>query len=356
MLENLFSKKMPAMLGLDIGTRSVKGVLLNSSGGQVQVIAHACESIVGNAFVDREIKDFDAVSNAIRKVKMALKTKCKNVASAVSGASVITKVVYMDPDQADHELEAQIEIEADSLIPYPLDEVYVDFEELGESKVHLGKVDVLLSAAHKDMIDSRVTLLRELEFEPKVMDVEGYALGTALLNYGPEQLPDVPLCCVNIGASQLLLTVVENDTVIYSKEHAFGMDSLVRDLALVYGMDLVEAEKQLMDNTLPDGWRQQNGAMYLANLQQQISRALQMYVSSTSRKPPQTLLICGGGANLPGIATELEQELSMQVSVFNPFSTMQIKNNKSEEGLQRMAPQLAIAVGLAHRSFTPWHI
>ncbi|GAA0375603.1 pilus assembly protein PilM [Bowmanella denitrificans] len=356
MLNNLFSKKMPAMLGLDIGTRSVKGVLLNSVGGQVQIVAHACESIAGNAFADREIKDFDAVSNAIRKVKMSLKSKCRTVAAAVSGSSVITKVVFMDPDQSDHELETQIEIEADSLIPYPLDEVYLDFEELGPSKLHQGKVDVLLSAAHRDMLDSRVTLLRELELEPKVIDVEGYALGTALLQYGPAVEEDVPLCCINLGASQLLLTVIENSQVIYSKEHAFGMDTLVRDLALVYGIELAEAERQLMDNSLPDGWRQQNGAMFLANLQQQISRSLQMYVASTGRQRPQTLLISGGGANLPGIATDLEQELSMEVKIFNPFDTMQNKDSKGESELNRLAPQLAIAVGLAHRSFTPWHI
>lgn len=340
------------MLGLDIGTRYVKAVLLSKSGDNYKIEAYACEPILGNAFADREIKDFDAVSNAIRKVKLSLKKKCKFTAIAISGTSVITKMVYMDPGQSDHELETQIEIEADSLIPYPLDEVYLDFEELGASKSHPGKVDVLLSAAHKDIVDSRVTLIRELELEPKVVDVEAYALGTALMQFSAEN----SLCCISIGASQLQFTAIEDGKVTYSKEHSFGLDSLVRDLALVYGMEPAEVEKQLVANALPEGWRQQNWPIFLANLQQQITRALQMYVTSSGRERPQKLVIAGGGAAIPDIAADLEQELSMDVQVFNPFEHMQYADQVNRENVQQVAPQLAIAAGLASRSFDSWHI
>ncbi|MBN7823800.1 type IV pilus assembly protein PilM [Bowmanella dokdonensis] len=344
------------MLGLDIGTRSVKAVLLSNSGGQIQIIGYACEPIQGNAFAEREIKDFDAVSAAIRKAKMSVKSKCKTAAVAVSGSTVITKVVFMDPGQTDFEMESQIEVEADSLIPYPLDEVYLDFEEVGESKTHVGKVDVLLSAAHKDMIDGRVTLLRELELEPKVVDVDGYALGTALLNYADQPEEGAPLCCINLGASQLIVTVVQQDRVIYSKEHGFGMDNLVRDLSLVLGMDPFEVSKQLVAGELPEGWREQSLPVFVANLQQQLNRALQMYVSSTNRDRPARILISGGGANLPGLAQELEKEMSLKVDVFNPLCHMKIRDNLDADALMKLAPQLAIAVGLADRSFSPWHI
>lgn len=354
MLNKIFSKKIPPVLGLDIGTRYVKAVLLTGSGADVQVAAIACEAINGDAFADRDIKDFDAVSNAIRKVKNALKVKCRTAAVAVSGASVISKVVYMDPEQSDHELESQIEIEADSLIPYPLDEVYLDFEELGPSKSHTGKVDVLLSAGHKDMIDSRVTLMRELELEPKVVDIEGYALGSALMAYGPPN-EEQPVCCVNLGASQLLVTAVQGNRVIYSKEHNFGCDNLIRDIALVFAMEWQDAEKQMVDGTLPENWKEQQWPVFMANLQQQLSRALQMYVASTNREHPQELLITGGGALLSEMASELERELSIAVKPFDPFVQMKMKP-EIRERLNTMAPQLAIAAGLASRSFSPWHI
>lgn len=356
------------MIGLDIGTRYVKAVLFEQDGDLIKVQGFACEQISGNAFVDREIKDFDAVSTALRKVKLGLKTKNKSVAVAVSGSSVITKLVFMDPDQNDFELEGQIELEADSLIPYPLDEVYLDFEELGESETHIGKVDVLLSAAHKDMIDSRITLLREVHFEPKVMDIEGYALGNALRAFAKSRVDSEaketdalkaeaePLCCINIGASLLQVCVVKNDKVVYSKEHVFGLDSLVQDLSIVHTLERQETESQLVNGELPANWRQDTFPIFLSNLTQHLSRAMQMYISSTNAERPQSIMICGGGANIELIAEDLENELSVDVKVFNPFENMQISEKVQQQGFESMAPQLAIAAGLAYRSFEPCHI
>lgn len=343
------------MIGLDIGTRFIKAVVLEKEGEHFRVQNFACEPITGNAFVEREIKDFDAVSNALRKVKTSLKIKSKDVAAAVSGSSVISKVVYMDPGQSDFELEGQIEIEADSLIPYPLDEVYLDFEELGESKVHSGKVDVLLSAAHKDMVDSRTTLLREVHFEPKVMDIEGYAIGNAITHFGPEGGSE-PIVSINIGASQLQVCVIKDHQVQYSKEHGFGFDTLINDLSLVHTLERQEAEQQLLNEELPANWRQDTYPIFLSNLQQQIARAMQLYISSTHAERPQTLYICGGGAVLPGLAQEIAAELSVEVEVFNPFASMQISEKAAEKGFEKVAPQFVIAAGLASRSLNPWHI
>ncbi|MDN4503937.1 type IV pilus assembly protein PilM [Alteromonadaceae bacterium BrNp21-10] len=360
MLKDLLQKKTPQILGLDIGTRYVKAVLLSMTNGVCHVQGFACEPIVGNAFVDREIKNFDAVSNALRKVKMALKIKSKDVAVAVSGSTVITKVAFMDPDQTDIEMESQIEIEADSLIPYPLDEVYIDFEELGPSTMHEGKVDVLLSAAHRDMVDSRVTLLREVQFEPKVVDIEGYALGNAVNQFATFDTntdgKSLPLCCISVGNSQLLISVVEDGQVIYAKEHNFGMDVLLQDLAIMNTLDKVEAEQQMLNNELPVTWKEDVLPQFISNLSQQIGRAIQMYVATSRKEQPKRILIAGGGACLDNIATELAADLAIEVETFNPFSHMQISEQIAAQGLEKIAPQLAIAAGLASRGFTPWHI
>ena len=357
MIADLFKKKVPQLLGLDIGSRYVKAVLLSKEGEQYVLQDFACEAITGNAFVEREIKDFEPVSNALKKIKKSLKIKKKPVAAGVSGTSVLTKVVYMDPGQTDHELEGQIEIEADSLIPYPLEEVYLDFEELGESMTHVGKVDVLLSAAHRDLVDSRITLLREVEFEPKLMDIEGYALGNAMSTFMPSTITNRDIyCCINIGASQLQITVIENDAVTYSKEHQFGSDMLVQDLAMMNGMDRDEIDRQLISGNLPEGWKEHNYPPFLANLQQSISRALQTYVSTTQKNRPEIIYLSGGIANLDGLSEDLSTDLSMTVELFDPFSEMKISEKALSKNIQDFAPQLAIAAGLASRGFNPWHL
>ncbi|WP_026376913.1 type IV pilus assembly protein PilM [Aestuariibacter salexigens] len=355
-MKALFQKQIPQMIGLDIGTRFIKAVLLEKDGDGYKIQQAVCESIGGNAFDDRAIKDFDTVSKALAKVKKSLKIKNKAIATAVAGPSVISKIVFMEPEQTDYELEGQIEIEADSLIPYPLDEVYLDFEELGPSASHNSKVEVLLTAAHKDLIDSRMLLLREAPFEPKVMDVESNALANALKFFNPSGAGE-ETCCFNIGASLMQMCVLDEEgNVKYTKEHTFGLDNLIQDLALVHSLEKDEAEQQLLEGTLPANWRTDTYPVFLANLQQQINRAIQLYTSSTHAQRPASIVICGGGACITGIADDLSQDLGIGVSVFNPFADMATSDKVNSETLTDFAPQLAIAAGLASRSFTPWHI
>lgn len=355
-MKSLFKKKLPSIIGLDIGTRQIKAVLIEQSGDGYILQGYACETIAKQAFSEREIKDFDAVNLALKKVKHSLKTKIKDAAIAVAGTSVISKIVYMDPDQNDFELESQIEIEADSLIPYPLEEVYLDFEEVGPSPTHVGKVNVLLSAAHKDAVDSRLTLVREIPFVPKVVDIEGYALGNALDYFYPHSSNEEQVVCVNVGASLLQVCVWQDGQVIYSKEHQYGVGALVQDLSVIHMLDKEEAERQLLEKALPGNWIDDTLPIFAANLQQQINRALQMYMTTLNAQRPERILLTGGAANIAPLVELLQQDLGLDVDVFNPFANMKVNSKIDQAALETIAPQLTIAAGLASRSFNTWHI
>ena len=352
-MKSLFQKKAKTIIGLDIGTKFVKACSLDVSGTQCKVLAFACEPIVGLAFSEREIKDFDAISKALKKVQMGIKSKSKECAIAVAGSSVISKMVYMEPDQSDFELETQIELEADSLIPYPLDEVYLDFQEIASSKTHVGKVEVLLSAAHRDLIDSRITLVREANFEPVIVDIESNVLADSFIQFAPKQKGDQSVC-INVGASLMQLSVIEDGRVIYNKEHSLGVNSFIQDLAMLYNIDPVEVESQLASNTAPDSWFTDNLPTFLSSLQQQIQRALQMFVATTHKPMPNGFSLSGGGANLPNICEELSRDMAMDVKLFNPFQGMSFDDKVNKEKLMTMAPQLSIAAGLATRSLSAW--
>ena len=355
-MKSLFNKKLPPIVGLDIGTRQIKAVWLEQSKDGFVLQGYACEPITKIAFSEREIKDYESVSIALKKIRKVLKTKLKQANVAVAGTSVISKIVYMDPDQSDYELENQIEIEADSLIPYPLDEVYLDFEEMGPSATHTGKVNVLLTAAHKDLVDSRLLLAREANFEPKIVDMENYAIGNALDFFYPNEDPEKAVCCVNIGASLLQICVVKNGDVIYTKEHAFGLNNLINDISASHMVERETAERQLLDGTLTGNWIEDTLPIFAANLQQNINRALQMYMSTLHAERPNSILLSGGAATIAPLVDILNQDLGLEVSCFNPFSKMTINPKLDAARLEKIAPQLAIAAGLASRSFTPWHM
>jgi type IV pilus assembly protein PilM len=354
-MNSLFSKKAKTIIGLDIGTKYIKAVSLDISPSSTKVLSYACEPIVGNAFAEREIKDFDAISKALKKVKILLQDRGKNCALAVAGSSVISKLVFMEPNQSDFELESQIELEADSLIPYPLSEVYLDFEELRDSESQDGKVEVLLSAAHRDLVDTRMTIVRENLFEPKIIDIETNALGEAFIHYLDDLIEeDDVVCCINVGASLLQLTVVQNKQVIYTKEHAFGLNKLNQDLSLIYGVDVQEVEQQIYNKTAPKDWFIETMPSFFASLQQQVHRAIQMYTSTTHKRSPSRIYLTGGVSNLPNACQELDRELSIPVLLFNPFSSMEISDKLDAEKLLSIAPQLTIAVGLATRKLESW--
>ena len=343
------------MIGLDIGTRFIKAVALEKSGDQYTLQALACEPIVGNAFAERDIKDFEAVSHALKKVKLALKSKNKQVAIAVSGSTVLNKIVYMDPGQTDHELESQIELEADSLIPYPLDEVYIDFEEVADSETANNKVEVLLSAVHKELVDRRITLLGEVGYEAKIVDIESYALASAVSSFVSQEQDEIS-CCINVGASHLQMCAIKNGQVIYTKDHNFGMDALIQDLTVLYSQERSQIEQQLTDGTLPEAWKQDAYPMFLANLQQNINKAIQLYMSATKQARPTSLLICGGAGHLMALPEDLTADLGIEVTFFNPFADMAKADSINQGDLEHVSGQLIIAAGLASRSFQPWHI
>lgn len=355
-MKSLFNKKLPPIVGLDIGTRQIKAVWLEQSKDGFILQGYACEPISKIAFSERDIKDYESVSIALKKIRKSLKTKIKLANVAVAGTSVISKIVYMDPEQNDYDLENQIEIEADSLIPYPLEEVYLDFEEMGPSATHTGKVNVLLTAAHKDLVDSRLLLAREANFEPKIVDMENFAIGNALDFFYTAHEEDTPLCCVNVGASLLQICVVKNGEVIYTKEHAFGLNHLINDISAIHMVERESAERQLLDGTLSGNWVEDTLPIFAANLQQNINRAIQMYMSTLHADRPTKILFCGGAATIAPLVDILKQDLGLDVICFNPFSNMTINPKLDTTRLNKIAPQLAIAAGLASRSFTSWHM
>ena len=144
MLDKLWKKKNSMMVGIDIGSHSVKAVLLSQEDEGFIIEDFAIEPMPRGSVVDREIQDIEAVGAVIAKIRKKISAKATEAAAAVSGQTVITKIIYMDVALTEDELASQIEIQADSLIPFPLDEVSLDFETLDvnesdPSNLHTGE-------------------------------------------------------------------------------------------------------------------------------------------------------------------------------------------------------------------------
>ena len=182
-------RKKPTILGLDISTTAVKLLELSKSGDRYRVESYAVEPLPPNSVIEKNISDVEGVGEAIKRAVKRSGTRSKFAAAAVAGSSVITKVISMPASLSDDEMESQIQLEADQYIPYPLEEVNLDFEVIGPSEDDPERVDVLLAASRSENVDVRVDALDIAGLTAKVIDVEAYAMENAF-SLIKEQMPD----------------------------------------------------------------------------------------------------------------------------------------------------------------------
>src|SRR5687768_1072555 len=185
----LFQRKYRPLLGLDITTSSIKLIELSMAGGQYRVEAYAAEPTPQNAINEKAIVDSEAVAEAIRRAIKRAGAKTDHVAIAISGDAAITKVIQMPRNLRDADLEAQVEMQADQYIPFPMEEVAYDFEVLGPSEKDGDSNDVLLVASRSDNVEQRRSAVAAGGLSTRVVDVEAFALENAC-RLMTHQMPD----------------------------------------------------------------------------------------------------------------------------------------------------------------------
>ena len=352
MLERLWKRKSQPLIGLDIGSNSAKAVMLSREQDKLMVTHAEIVSIPAGAVVEHEIRDFEAVGNALKPLIHRLGKRNTLVAAAVAGSSVITKVIFVDGNSSDADLEAQVQIEADHLIPFPLEEVSLDFEVIPSAKADVNRQSILLSACRTEHVESRIAALETAGYTPKVIDIEAFALTRTLplmASLLPDTLDDKIVAMVDIGASMLLFTVVRNGETIYNREQPFGGGQFNQAISGYYGLTPEEAEQAKLNGELPDGYELDVLIPFQTQLIQQVRRNVQIFSTSSGHSELDYLLVSGGSAILPGTVELLRDELSIHAILAQPFVDMDIAANVDSEQLKASAHQFTLACGLALR-------
>ncbi len=358
MLPFLGTSQSP-VLGLDISSTAVKLLELSrSSGGRsgsrFRVERYAVEVLPQDAVVEKNIADVDAVGEAIRNVVRRSGSRAKQAAVAVSGSAVITKIITMPASLSDQEMENQIQLEADQYIPYPLEEVNIDFEVFGPNDKNPGMVDVLLAASRSENVENRVSALELAGLTASVVDVEAYAMENAFMLIS-EQLPDFgvdqTIAIVDIGATNTALNVLHNNKIIYTREQSFGGKQLTEEIQRRYGLSQEEAGMAKRQGGLPDNYVSEVLEPFKEALAQQVSRSLQFFFSSSAHNSVDHIVLAGGCASIPAIDELVEEKVGTPTIIANPFSNMSVSSNVKPQSLSNDAPSLMIACGLALRSF-----
>lgn len=346
-------RKATPVLGLDVSSTTVKLLELSYSGDRYRVESYAVSSLPQDAVIEKNVNDVDGVANAIRSVVAQSRTKIKTVAAAVAGSSVITKMIDMPQGLSEDEMETQLTLEADQYIPYPLEEVAIDFEIQGPSPERESQVEVLLAACRRETIDTRVEAIEGAELVPKIMDVEAYAMERAfsLLQHQLDLEHESTVAVVDIGATMTTLSVLNNGQTIYTREQLFGGKQLTDEIMRRYGLPLEEAGLAKKQGGLPDDYEPEVLEPFKDAVVQQVARSLQFFFSSSQYNDVDYIILAGGVSSMDGLAELVQEKLGTPAAVANPFANMSISPKVNAVALSSDAPAMMIACGLALRSF-----
>ena len=346
--------KKQALLGLDVSSSAVKLIELSRSGGRMRVESYAVVPLPVGAVVENSIADTELVGGAIKRVVAKAKTKTKNAAMAVAGATVITKVIQMPIGLSDAEMESQIALEVDQYIPYPLDEVAIDFRVLGLNPSNDNQVNVLLAGCRREQVEARTEALEIAGLKPLYIDVEAYAVERAYELMASQLDPSVAegvIGIADVGANSTMVAALEQGSISFTREQMYGGRLLTEEIQKRHGLSSDEAGLAKKQGGLPDDYAESVLEPFCENLAQQMGRSLQFYYAGSQHDRLDTLLLAGGCAAIDSLPDLLKARLATPVVVCNPFADMATGKNVNVQSLAQDAPALLIAAGLAMRAF-----
>ena len=347
-------RKRPMLLGIDISTAAIKLLELSKTDNRYRVESFGVVPLPQDAVVEKTIVNVEAIGNSVRAVVAQSGTRLKHVAVAVAASSVIPKQITLPANLSDDEMEAQIELEADQYIPYPLDEVSIDFEVQGINDKKPDMVDVLLVASRKENVEDRVAAMELAGLKTEIVDIESYTLENAftlIADQLPEGIANMTVAIADIGATMTTLNVLHNYRHIYTREQAFGGKQLTEEIQRRYGLSYEEAGLAKKVGGLPDNYLPEVLDPFKQALAQQVGRALQFFLSSSSHKGVDHLVLAGGCASIVGIDQFVQQTLGIQTIIAHPFLNVSLSNRVKPQNITNDSSAMLTACGLALRSF-----
>jgi len=344
------AKKENLLVGVDIGSSAVKACHLQKSGDNYTLLALGSISLPPDSIEDGVLQEPEAVGEAITKLFKNLKFK-KNtkVAISISGFSVIVKKIKLDVMEED-ELEQYLNSEAEQYIPFDIEDVYLDFQDLKTAKEEFDQTDIMLVAAKKDVVDAYLDMLRDIKLLPLLVDVDGFALENIWTTV--EQTTE-NVALVDIGAEKMNINIIVNGTSVLARDIGAGSQQLTYEISKKFDIDDDEAEKIKLGIILP-GDRQDEleeiVTKVCTNWVFEIQKAIDLYRSKNADKPLTKIVLSGGGSKVKGLAEFISQEVGIEVKPFNPFAGMKVNEKKIDRDyIDAIAPQMTIAAGLAIR-------
>jgi type IV pilus assembly protein PilM len=334
-------------VGLDVGSGIIKLVVIDHGGSEPQVTKVATTEVAADAIVEGEVMDPGIVAEAIRGLLSAAGVRQKQVVTAVGGRDVIVKKIQMDRMKEGDAREV-IRWEAEQHVPFDMANVELDFQILDPEAEGL-QMNVLLVAAKRELVESRVALLSEAGLSPAVIDVDAFAIHNAFEINHPDAMQGV-VGLVNIGHEVTNVNVLEDGVPTLTRDLSVGTRRFREDLQREKGLSAEDSEQVIQgqqQNTDLQGYVETHGEEIAVGVER---AAAFLATASRSAGGLARVYTSGGGARIPGLNEVLGTRLRVPVEVANPLGGLRVKDSVFEAvDVDSIAPLLMLSVGLALR-------
>jgi type IV pilus assembly protein PilM len=342
----LFGRKKTTV-GLDIGSGLVKVAVIDHSKKQPELIKVAVVPLLADAIVEGEVMDPGIVAEAIQSALAAADVKGKQVVTAVGGRDVIIKKIQIErvKEQQAREL---MRWEAEQHVPFEMESVELDFQILDPHDDGV-EMSVLLVAAKRELIESKLRVLTDAGLEPSLVDVDAFALHNAFeVNY-PEAMRGV-VALVNIGHDVTNINILEDGVPILTRDITVGTRRFREDLQREQGISADEAQQLLQGydrSAHLDAVLESRGEEIAVGIERAAA-----FLASSSRTTGavRAIYTCGGGARIPGLTDALADRLRVSVQQANPLTNLTIRDGALDTLVtDEVAGLLMLPIGLAMR-------
>ncbi len=348
-IAGLFKRK--DVVALDIGSNSIKLIQMSQAKSGWNLDKFGISYLPPEAIVDGSIIDSMTVTSTLVQLMKECGVKAKDAVTSLSGHSVIIKKVSMGA-MTDEELAESIQWEAEQYIPFPMTDVNIDFQILGEDTGGQGQIDVMLVAVKKDVINDYTNVLNEAGLNPVVVDVDSFALENMMeINYVIS--PDENLVMVNIGASITSISVIVGGITIFTRSIPMGGNQFTEEIQRRFNINFKDAEDAKTGEEVAGVDANELDEVInsvLSNLTGEIKRSMDFFLAGSQDLFISKIILSGGGSMTKGLLEMLQEKSGLNVEFVDPFNNIDVASKEiNGKPLKDMAPFFAVAVGLATR-------
>ncbi len=356
---SVFRKK--SVVGLDIGHEAIRVMELDRNASGWHISHTGWIQTPEDSIKDGVVVDPQPVAAAIKQLFRENHIGAHSVSIAVGGGTVVVRVVRM-PVMTEATLRKSIKFEAGRYVPTSVEDSFIEFEILG--RVDENQMDVLMVAAPKDIVSSRVAACEQAGLEVESVDVEAFAAYRSIIESDSETTwHDKTIGLVDIGSSKTNISVIRNGVFTMTRSIPQGGRVLTDALKQYFKLSDEEAESgkaQLdLNDLIHDDKPQENPPLrviqpHIDDLVREIRRSLNYYQSQQTEgdqsKQIDALVITGGGAKLAGLETYAGAKLKLPTHCMGVRGNPRFAHAGHEDGSD--GTELAVVCGLAMRQHT----